>query len=133
MDNAPKALVIAGGILIAVMIIGAALLMLNNAREFASAANTQAKAEAVQSFNRYYQSVVNSNGKIRGIDVLNVYHRAKDDREQPEKGYNITVNVNPSIIQALEAPTGAELMDKEFNYTITGYDVDGYITSITIS
>lgn len=130
MDNASKALVIAGGILIAVMIIGVALLILNNARQFAKTADTQARINAVQSFNRYYQSALNSNGKILGINVLNIKNKSLDDKNV--YGYNIEVSVPQSVLNGLNAATGAELMNREFNCEFDGYDSDGYITHITI-
>lgn len=133
MDNASKALILAGGMLIGIMVIGVSFYVLTNARDFAKAANTQATIEAVQSFNRFYMSVINSNGKILGINVLNVYNKAIDDREQSDGRYSVTVNVDSEIIDGLKAPTGAELMDREFNYNITGFDSDGYITSIEIT
>lgn len=131
MDNASKALILAGGLLIAIMIIGVALLILNNARQFAKSADSQARLNAVQSFNGYYYSVVNSNGKIRGIDVLNIRNRALNDKNV--YGYNIEVFVDNRIIKGLEAPTGAELMNEMFNCNFTSYDSEGYITKITIS
>lgn len=130
MDNASKALILAGGILIAVMIIGVALLILNNARQFAKTADTQARINAVQSFNRYYQSALNSNGKILGINVLNIKNKSLDDKNV--YGYNIEVSVPQSVLNGLNAATGAELMNREFNCEFDGYDSDGYITHITI-
>ena len=131
MDNASKALILAGGILISVMIISVAMYVLTNARGFSSSADSQARIYAVQAFNRYYQSFINDNGNIYGIDVLNVYNRSIDDNKG-DKEYNITVSVDSAIINALKAPTGAELMNTEFSYNIDGYDSDGYITHITI-
>ena len=131
MDNASKALILAGGILIAIMIIAVAMIILNSARDFAKTADAQARINAVQSFNRYYQSVLDSNGKILGIDVLNIYNRAIDDKYV--HGYDIEVSVSQSIIDGLNAPTGAELMDDEFDIFFDKYDSEGYITHITIT
>ena len=130
MDNASKALVLAGGLLIAIMIIGVALYILNNARGFAKAADSQARLNSVQSFNRYYYSAINSNGKIYGVDVLNIKNKSLDDSK--EHGYNIDVSVSQGILDGLNAATGVELMDKEFTCVFDGYDSEGYITHITI-
>ena len=76
MDNASKALIMAGGIFIAVMIVTVAIYVFNNARDFASAANDQSVVHSVQSFNSFYQSL---ESPISGLDVLNVYNKAIDD------------------------------------------------------
>ncbi len=56
MDNASKALIIAGGILIGVMVISVAFYVLTTARGFARTANDEAEASAIQSFNKFYLS-----------------------------------------------------------------------------
>lgn len=133
MDNASKALIMAGGVLIAIMIIGVSMYILTSARDFASSANTQATLYAVQTFNKFYLSFSN---KITGLDVLNINNKVKDDSNN---GYpiSITISATPekggNLIKALEAYTGAEYMNKIYTYTIDSYDSNGYVTHITIS
>lgn len=129
MDNASKALIMAGGILIAVMIIGVAMYMLTSARGYAKASNTQAELSAVESFNRYYDSFGDT---ILGIDVLNIYNKAVDDTERDNAMHPVKVDVSSTLIKQLEDATGSEVMLNKYSYRITGRDSDGYITSITI-
>ena len=56
MDNASKALIFAGGILIAVLVISVSIYVITTARGVASASNEKVEANAVQSYNRFYLS-----------------------------------------------------------------------------
>ena len=95
MDNAAKALIMAGGVFIAVMIVGLAIYILNGARGFASAANDQAELSAIESFNRYYQSF---DSTITGIDALNIYNKAIDDSTRANHTHTVTESIDSSII-----------------------------------
>lgn len=130
MDNASKALIMAGGVLIAIMIIGVSMYILAGARGFAEASNTQAELSAVESFNRYYQSF---DSKILGIDVLNIYNKAEDDTKRANSMHPVSVVVPEGLIQGLRDPTGSGLFLEDYSYSITGYDSDGYITNIVIT
>ena len=81
MENASKALVIAGSILIAIAVISVSLYFYNNAREFAAYSNQVMSASQVQSFNRFYNSYRNNGngGRIDAIDGLNILNHAAED------------------------------------------------------
>ncbi len=128
MDNAAKALIMAGGVFIAVMIVGLAIYILNGARGFASAANDQAELSAIESFNRYYQSF---DSTITGIDALNIYNKAIDDSTRANHTHTVTVSIDSSIINQLNAPDGYNYMTNKYSYSYT-FDSDGYIDNITI-
>lgn len=131
MENASKALIMAGGILIAIMVIGVALFILNGARGFAGTMNDQAEISARESFNRYYMSFGDSGSTITGLDVLNIYNKAQDDTLRTDSVHAVTINVSSALIEALNAPTGYEMMSRTYTYTYS-YDFAGYINAITI-
>lgn len=129
MDNASKALIMAGGILMAVMIIGIAIYILASARGFASASNDQAELSAIESFNRYYLSF---DSTIQGIDALNLYNKANDDTKRVNHTHEVTTNVDSAIISELESPDAYDKLKEKYRYSYT-YDSDGYVNSITIT
>lgn len=135
MDNASKALIMAGGVLIAVMIISIAMYMISTARGVAKDVNEQMEASAQESYNRFYQSFGST---IRGIDVLNIYHKVEDDNWRYDSIYysrNIKINneVKNTYVPAMEQPNGIEYMDDSYEYSYQDADSDGYIDTITIT
>lgn len=54
MENVSKALIMAGGVLIALAVIGVALYFYTSARGFAEQSESMLSASQVQSFNRFY-------------------------------------------------------------------------------
>lgn len=133
MDNVSKALIMAGGILLALLIISVSLYLLSSARGFASAINTNAELSAVESFNRYYQSF---NSNITGIDLVNICNKVINDRNN---GHEIDCNVRTNgVFDQLNALSNnadgdlSSLKTLNYSFTITSYDPDGYITYITI-
>lgn len=139
MDNASKALIFAGGILIAVLVISVAIYVLSMARGVAKTSNERLEANAVQSYNRFYESFGASGVNIKGIDALNIYRKATDDNQKDTILHRIQSVSAPSSITSLSnaidsgsgTGTGAECLDDSFTLKYTK-DVDGYIYTITI-
>lgn len=137
MDNASKALIMAGGVLLAILIISVALYLFAGIRGFAKAQNTNAEVSAVESFNRYYQSF---DSKITGIDVVNICNKITNDREN---GHDIECNarnsglyasLNSQADDAIKYGTDKiDLRSKKYSFSITKYDTDGYISYISIN
>ena len=136
MDNVSKALIMAGGILLAILIISVALYLFASARGFASAMNKNAEVSAVESFNRYYQSF---DSKITGIDVVNICNKVLNDQKNGHDigcnavGSGLYTQLNGAVDASMENSASADsLKAKKYSFSISGYDVDGYITYISI-
>ena len=90
MDNASKAIIMAGGILIAVAIIGVALYMFTNASELAKASDEILERSQIESFNRFYYTyapLVNTKyDDITGLDVYNIYNKVTNNNVGKELG-----------------------------------------------
>lgn len=80
MENASKALVMAGSVLIALMIIGALLLMFNNLTTYQETNVRDTRTEQVIEFNAQYETYNRSN--IRGSDLYSLLNRAADYNER---------------------------------------------------
>lgn len=86
MENASKALILAGGVLISLLILGALLLMFNNLTTY-QASKSQSVAEAdVSRFNNQFETY-NRNG-IRGSDMVSLVNRVISyNIENEQDGY----------------------------------------------
>ena len=76
MENASKALVMAGSVLIALMIIGALLLMVNNLSSYQETNTVSTREAQVIDFNNQYETYNRKN--VRGSDLYSLLNRAVD-------------------------------------------------------
>lgn len=144
MDNASKALIMAGGILIAVLVISVSMYVITSARGVAKISNERVEANAVQSFNRFYAAYTSdgSEVEIMGIDAVNIYRKALDDSQRIDGALHTidASDIATSISTAsseIDDDTGKSdgeasriFMNKySFSYTT---DVDGYVSTIKI-
>lgn len=99
MENASKALLMAGGMLIAVLIIGAFVFMFTNAR---TTAETQHEIETVEQMTKFNNQFESYNKKLmRGVEVISALNKAIDNNTKYErmelgdqfKNYEVVVNV----------------------------------------
>lgn len=89
MDNASKALIIAGGVLIAIAIISVTLYMFAQARDLADASNQILEQSQIEAFNRFYHAYAPSFNKdynITGLDAYNVYNKVVNNNLGKESG-----------------------------------------------
>ena len=76
MENISKAVIKAGGVLIAVGVISLALYVYNNLRDYAASSSESLTISQIQSFNNFYESYP---GEITGADYQNIYNKAVED------------------------------------------------------
>lgn len=129
MDNASKALIMAGGILITVLVIGVAMYVLASARGVAHTANEEMQASAAESFNRYYESFGEN---IKGIDALNIYNKALDDNTRYTSVRYIEITVDKDAMDAMEGADGVTNGMTDDYHLSYSKDSDGYISEITL-
>ena len=82
MENASKALLMAGGVLIAMAIIGLAVAAFMHATDFARDNEDAMSASQIESFNRFYTAYLTTYdgaSRIRCIDAVNILNRAIED------------------------------------------------------
>lgn len=77
MENASKALLMAGGILIALLIIGMLLLMITNIGDYQRTKDSGAKATQIAKFNRDFERYTDDNG-IKGTDIVSLINKIAD-------------------------------------------------------
>lgn len=87
MENASKALLMAGGVLIALLVIGALVLMFNQLSYYQKSENTSEKTQQLTEFNKEYLKYTYDD--IKGYELISVVNKVID--------YNIKENVGNSV------------------------------------
>lgn len=128
MENASKALLMAGAVLITMAVIGVAVYFFSLMGGYAGASEDMLSAAQIQSFNRFYTSY-RAGGQIRVIDALNILNRAVED--------DVNVELNSSMIKQNSAHTAYTVDSstyflKTVNYSLK-YNPAGAVSSVTIS
>lgn len=127
MENASKALLMAGGMMIAIAVISVALYFYSSARGFANTSEDILSSSQIQSFNRFYTAYEKTN--IRVVDALNILNRAIED------------GLDTDMINS----SNSNIKFQDGHYTVTdpqyylnsasltlGYDVEGKVNKVTI-
>ena len=81
-SNASKALLMAGGVLISMMVIGLAVATYSHAQDLARANEESLSASQIESFNRFYtayRTTYTGPSSIRWVDAVNILNRAVED------------------------------------------------------
>lgn len=89
MENASKALLIAGGILLALMTLSLVIYMSTSTTRIVQAQNEKKVAEELQSFNESYEAY--NKRLMYGTDVITVYNKAADYNKKGESFISIKV------------------------------------------
>lgn len=121
MENASKALVIAGGVLIGIIILGLLIYMVNNLSSISTAQEKAKEAEQIAEFNKVYESY--DKKKLRGSEVVSVINRAIDNNK---KNNNSRIDVYVKIIKDLVNEGGDGLRAKSSYYVFTNRDSGTY-------
>lgn len=117
MENASKALLMAGGILIAILVIAVLARTFNNVSIFQKSQLTEEEARQLQEFNEQYTKYVGQ--YVYGIEVRTLMNKYDDDKQVRV----LPTNLNP--------PTGVGQDTKYYQCTAVGYDSNGKVNSIT--
>ncbi len=97
MENASKALIIAGAILLSILIIGLGMLVFNNAKEALSGANLD--KEKIQTVNAQYEAYIGE--AIKGSQVKTLCNLVRDNNLTADQSETFTITIN-SVTEATE-------------------------------
>ena len=94
MENATRALTMAGGILIALMILGALFLMFNNLSSYQNQNDTSTKSTQIAEFNNqfepYNKDNLNNKDNLTLMELHSVYNKVNSNNtKNPEYKYRI--------------------------------------------
>lgn len=121
MDNASKALVMVGAILIAVMLISLGVFLFTYARDQAEGQTQVMDATVVAAFNEQFLSYCGKD--IRGTSVKSLIGKVQASNAQ-----------NPDFPVTTTGVTKASDVDSDATYTVVeDYDTDGHIKDLKIT
>lgn len=124
MDNAAKALVIAGGILLAILIISLGIYIWQLSGNFVSQGEVEKEQERIKAFNQEYESYQRQ--ALRGTDIISVINKIRNnniknaDAEELQISWEVNLkqdltDANNQIIlkkgQHTEKSSGSKLTD----------------------
>ena len=146
MENASKALIIAGAILLAILLISLGIMVF---RQASGVVDSNAMDEvAVSSFNQKFQQYAGENVRGSNVNALinsvvqnNLTNAADESKQVKIVGASLTVGTNwkgstPSgeaKEQTSTSKTGTALTGKSYKVECTPDPKSGYITTITIT
>ena len=133
MENASKALIMAGGILIAILVIGALLLMFNNIGDYEKNKSSEKKSSQLAKFNEDFERYVNED-TIYGTDLISLANKIIDYNKKVENGgssnyidYTTEMQLFIDKLEDFSSKYGKETFGVAKDWTITNdmsqYDV----------
>ena len=131
MENASKAVIMAGSVLIAVAVISLALYAFTSFRSYVEATEQLLTVSEIENFNRHYESYMNTTGTIRGVDAVNIYKKAIDDGFSRGTDIHVSNWIFDNIISDTAANPAANYLSI-YNYSLD-YDRNGKISEIRIT
>lgn len=126
MENASKAVIMAGGVLIAIAVISISLYAFAKFRGYTESSEQMLTLNQITSFNRYYESYPTGTNAIRGVDAINIYNKALDDGIEDS---NISIPPVLKNYSSQSNPTQNFLNKYHYSYV---YDSTGKIYKISI-
>ena len=96
MENASKALIIAGGILIAVLLLGVLMYSFANSSEFFNQEQANKQTEQLTTFNNQYEAY--NRKLLRGTDVISVINKMIDNNNK----YGVHGDNEPNYLMNVE-------------------------------
>lgn len=134
MENASKALIMAGSVLIALMIIGALILTFSNLTAYQETNTRSTRSTQMAEFNSQYETY--NRKDVRGSDLYSLLNKAIDyNRRESSAGTNWAdkgqeIAYEPMVIEftidksELVAPDGASRLFTTNTYTVSGKSND---------
>lgn len=100
MENASKALLMAGGILIAILVIGLVVYMFNTSSNLKKTSEDTELVEQIAAFNKEYEAY---NKKLmRGTDVVSIINKVNSNNEKYEDIPEYQISIKFRLIESIE-------------------------------
>lgn len=132
MENASKALLIAGGVLIALIILAMLLAMFNSMSNIQKEQEEQTKIEQIAAFNSEFEAY---NKKVMyGTDVITLINKVAENNKKysTNNDYKITVILDGTVVTSSSHLIGTDAERTIFTCTKTEYNTLGRLCKIEI-
>lgn len=141
MENASKALIIAGATFIAIMLISLFMFVFNAIGDYFGQQQAQQYSEQITAANRFFvESAYDVNPSVAGVqvygyDAYNIIRKAEDVNNNPDSP--IIIEITGSItannfVNSSDSTVNITNLEKEYTYRYY-MDTDGYVTRISFS
>lgn len=127
MENASKALIIAGAILLSVLIISLGIMVFQNAKN--TVGSTNLSKQEIETFNSQWQAYEGTNKTASEVRTM-IQAVIANNASETSNGTNKIVNVNNS--KPTSTPTSIS-NSKRYTMTLTYDDKSGLVTNIAYS
>ena len=127
MENASKALIIAGAILISILLISVGILVMNSTGNMQDEVGKTADTMATQTFNSQFTTY--EGDSIRASQVKSLLSLIKSSNASNE----VSVGDDKYVTATGVTSTSTLSTNKTYTVEITGYSPGGYVSQITIS
>lgn len=138
MENASKALIMAGEILIAILVIGALMLMFNQIGSYEKAQTSNVKDSQLAQFNIDFERYTDDNG-ITGADIISIINKVVDYNKKEgitnSVNYDIKMSVTVSGLSNFKSRYGIANSDSLFKNATLRIDQnsnDDFVNTIKI-
>ena len=118
MENASKALIIAGAILISILLISIGIILINSGRSVTSTGTTQMQSQEIETFNSRFTAY---EGSRKGSELRSLFSAVKSS--------NATDSSHQVQIDGVESAT--DLVDTK-TYTVSCDYTNGYVSKVII-
>ena len=142
MENASKALMMAGAVLVTIILISMVMFYFNKVKDISSAASAHSYNEQVEAFNRFFvYSKPDLGAKVYGSDAYNIIGKAIDINSNEWSlgkieieflGSNYT-NYSQEQIKTRFYKNDKAIMDDKFAYNYTINASNGLVNKITFT
>ena len=138
MENASKALIIAGAILLSILIIGLGMLIFNQAKDAMS--NTGMDKQKIDAYNSDFEAYVGNN--VNGTRVRSLIDTVRTHNISTQDDESLLITVTPNNIESASAGTDTSTLNTTKgkiqagkNYKVElGYDNStGYVNNVKIT
>lgn len=140
MENASKALLMAGGILIALLVIGSVLLMFNQIGNYRRANTDSEKSSQIADFNKDFVRYADGE-EIKGVDIISLANKVVDYNQKKVQQIQLIIikitlkiNLAPSASSNFITTYGkdgkSELFDRKTNWTVSSSDTQ-FVSRVT--
>ena len=138
MENASKALIIAGAILLSILIIGLGMLIFNQAKDAMS--NTGMDKQKIDAYNSDFEAYVGTN--VNGTRVRSLIDTVRTHNISTQDDKSLLITVTPNNIESASAGTDTSTLNitkgkiqAGKNYKVElGYDNStGYVNDVKIT
>lgn len=133
MENATKALLIAGGVLIAIIIITMFIMMFNRLSNIQNEQEEQQKIEQLAAFNAQFEAY--NKKAMYGTDVITLINKVVENNKiySGNTDYQITITLNDTVMTSSSTLVGTDYEQSIYQCTKVEYNALGRISRIEIN